>query len=144
MSDTLHIPCPYCDALNRIPQLRLSDAPKCGKCRHLLFAGQPVELTTANFHTQVERSEIPVLIDFWAPWCGPCKTMGPAFSQAARQLEPTLRLAKLNSEAEQQLAGRFVIRSIPTLVLFENGREVARQAGAMRVEDIVRWAREQL
>ncbi len=144
MSDPLHIVCPHCPAVNRIPAARLGDAPKCGKCHRPLFQARPIELTSSNFDTQINRNDIPVLVDFWAPWCGPCKTMTPAFAQAASQLEPQVRLAKLNTEDEQAIGARFGIRSIPTLALFRSGRELARQPGAMGVADIVRWARMQL
>lgn len=143
MTDPLHLPCPHCNGLNRVPAQRLADQPKCGKCKQPLFAAKPLELTQHNFQQQVQRSDIPVLIDFWAPWCGPCEMMAPAFGQAAAQLEPQFRLAKVNTEAEQALGGRFAIRSIPTLMLFVRGQEVARQAGAMAAADIVRWARSQ-
>ena len=144
MSDALHIVCPACSGINRIPANRLNDKPQCGKCHHALFSAHPVELTTKNFQQHLHRNDIPVLIDFWAPWCGPCKTMAPAFTQAARQLEPKVRLAKLNTEAEQTIAGQYGIRSIPTLMLFRNGKELARQAGAMNTRDIVNWAQSQL
>ena len=140
MNDSLHIVCPHCNATNRIPATRLQEAPKCGKCHNPLFSGQPLEVTAAAFNKHVERDEIPLLVDFWAPWCGPCKMMTPAFQQAAAQLEPKVRLLKVNTEAEQQLGAQFNIRSIPTLALFHKGREVARQAGAMGAADIVRWA----
>ena len=140
MKDSLHIVCPHCSATNRIPETRLLEAPKCGKCHNPLFGGQPLEVTAATFNKHVERDEIPLLVDFWAPWCGPCKMMTPAFAQAAAQLEPKVRLLKVNTEAEQQLGAQFNIRSIPTLALFHKGREVARQAGAMGAADIVRWA----
>jgi len=141
MSDTVHIVCPHCNAVNRIPMSRLAQAPNCGKCHQPLFQGYPLELTSANFQQQISRNEIPLLVDFWAPWCGPCKMMAPAFEQAAIELEPQVRLAKLNTEVEQAIGAQFGIRSIPTLALFRGGREVARQAGAMGAADIVRWVR---
>ena len=139
MSDAIHIVCPHCAAVNRIPSARLADGPNCGKCKKVLFAGEPLVLTGALFDRHIGRSDVPVLVDFWAPWCGPCKMMAPQFEAAAKQLEPRIRLAKVNTEAEQALAGRFNIRSIPTLALFRGGREIARQPGAMGKEDIVRW-----
>jgi thioredoxin 2 len=137
MSESLHIVCPHCHAANRVPAGRLADGGTCGKCK--LFAGEPVELDAAAFDKHVGRSDIPVVVDFWAPWCGPCRMMAPAFAQAARQLEPRYRLVKVNTEEEQQLAARFGIRSIPTLAIFKCGREVARQAGAMDAASLTRW-----
>ena len=138
----LHVVCPHCNGVNRVPEDRLAAGPRCGKCKRPLFDGHPVNLTAASFERHVARSDLPVLVDFWAPWCGPCKMMAPVFQQAAAELEPRLRLAKVNTEEEPRLAARYGIRSIPTLMLFRGGREVARQAGAMDLASLVAWARQ--
>ena len=144
MSDALKIACPACHALNRVPAERLADAPVCGRCRQPLFAAHPLALDTGDFDRHVVEADLPVLVDFWAPWCQPCRMMAPQFEQAAAHLEPALRLAKVDTEAEPALGARFAIRSIPTLVLFHRGRELARRSGAMGAADIVRWVRTQL
>jgi len=139
-----HIVCPSCNAANRIPTARLGDNPKCGKCKSALFTAQPIALTQQNFSAHIQRNDIPVVVDFWAPWCGPCKMMAPAFAEAAKQLEPHVRLAKINTEDEQALGAQFNIRSIPTLAIFRNGQEITRQAGAMGTGDIVNWVKSHL
>ena len=143
MSEFLHIVCPNCAAVNRVPESRFGEHPVCGKCAQALFDGLPVELTGATFTKHIGRNDIPVLVDFWAPWCGPCRMMAPAYEEAAKQLGSEMRVAKLNTEEAQQIAAQYVIRSIPTLALFYQGREIGRQAGAMDTGRIVAWARAQ-
>lgn len=144
MSDSTHIVCPHCQAVNRLPTAKLEQGPKCGQCHEALFEAHPVELTESTFATHIGRNDVPVLVDFWAPWCGPCRTMAPWFAQASAELEPHVRFAKVNTEEEQMLGGQFGIRSIPTMILFRGGREVARQSGAMPASEIVRWTRMQM
>ncbi len=135
------IVCPACSAVNRVPPDKPAKAAKCGKCRAALFDGHPVPLTASSYGKHLERNSIPVLVDFWADWCGPCKTMAPEFEKAARAMEPDVRFAKLDTEDAQQIAGANAIRSIPTMILFRNGREIARESGAMPAGRIVQWVR---
>ena len=140
---TTNVTCPKCNAKNRLPSDRLNDKPKCGKCKGLVFAGKPVELSSANVAAVLNHNELPVLVDCWAPWCGPCKSFAPVFEQAARALEPQLRLAKLNTEKHQAIAGRWKIRSIPTLILFVAGKEKARMSGALPLGQLKAWLKQQ-
>jgi len=139
---TVNISCRECASTNRIPAARLSDKPICGKCKETLFNGKPLDLTTANVATTLHHNQIPVLVDCWAPWCGPCRSFAPTFEQAARELEPKVRLAKLNTEQEQSVASRWQIRSIPTLILFTNGKESARISGALSLSQLKQWVAE--
>jgi thioredoxin 2 len=144
-ADSIQIVCPHDGAINRVPATRLADNPRCGRCSKPLFTGTPLELDESGFDRQIAQNHLPLLVDFWAPWCGPCRMMAPAFEKAARLLEPQLRLAKVNTEQVPALASRLGIRSIPTLILFSGGREAARQSGALTApERIAAWARAQL
>ena len=144
-AEALHIVCPHCHTTNRVRVADLHNSPDCGHCHQTLFARHPLALDAGSFDKHIGRNQIPVLVDFWASWCGPCRMMAPAYEQAAGLLEPQVRVAKLNTEEAQAIAARFNIRSIPTLALFVGGQEVARQAGAFRTaQDIADWARSHL
>jgi thioredoxin 2 len=139
-ADPLHIACVHCGATNRVPAARLADDPVCGRCAQPLLAGAPVELTDANFDAVVGKTELPVVVDFWAAWCGPCQMMAPAFKQAAGQLKGRALLVKVNSDENPMLSQRFGIRSIPTLVRLAGGQETARRSGAVPASTIVALA----
>ena len=139
MSDNLHVVCGYCDAVVRLPAARLADGPRCPRCHRALFEGKPFALKSANFDAHIQRNDLPLVVDFWAAWCGPCQMMAPFFEQAAHRLEPRFRFAKLDTDAEPAPAQRHGIRSIPTLIVFRGGREIARQSGAMDAGQLTRW-----
>jgi len=144
MSERVTIVCGQCDSIVGVPPERLTQQPRCPKCHQPLFAGHPIELQEHNFDRHVTRASLPLVVDFWAPWCGPCRAMAPHFEQVAQRLEPHVRFAKLNSDEAPQVSGRFAIRSIPTLIAFRGGQELVRQSGAMDATNLQRWVQQAL
>ncbi|MFD1940611.1 thioredoxin TrxC [Paradevosia shaoguanensis] len=143
MSDLPHVVCSFCGATNRVPSSGNARSAKCGKCGVALFSGVPADVPAAILEKQIAKSDIPVVVDIWAPWCGPCRVMAPQFEAAARQAEPALRFVKLNSDENQEIASRLGIRGIPTMIMFKGGKEVARVSGAMSSSDILKWTRDE-
>lgn len=135
------VSCPHCGGLNRIADEKLNQQPTCGKCQDKIFIGKPVEMNGKQFSRAMSKTDLPIIVDFWAPWCGPCKSFAPIFSSAAKQLEPYALLVKINTEVEQQVAGQYNIRSIPTLAIFKNGKEIKRSSGAMSLPQFIEWAK---